>query len=68
MTSFTHLTPHKKPPNATRWSLRMMAARVGIALSAVRKIWKAHPLLTRTSSGRSPHDRSSKKLAHANKH
>jgi len=46
-----HLTLHEKPPDATHWSVRMMAARVGIAPSAVHKIWKAHglkPHLTRT--------------------
>ena len=45
------LTLHEKPPNATHWSLRLMAARVGIAPSAVHKIWQAHelkPHLTRT--------------------
>jgi transposase len=39
-----HLTLHEKPPNATQWSVRTMAARVGIAPSAVHKIWKAHGL------------------------
>ena len=46
-----YLTLNEKPPNATHWSLRTMAARVGIAPSAVHKIWKAHglkPHLTRT--------------------
>jgi transposase len=45
------LTLHEKPPNATHWSLRLMATRVGIAPSAVHKIWKVHglkPHLTRT--------------------
>ena len=45
------LTLHEKPPNATHWSVRVMAARVGIAPSAVHKIWRAHglkPHLTRT--------------------
>jgi transposase len=38
------LTLHQKPPNGTHWSLRTMAARVGIAPSTVRKIWVAHGL------------------------
>ena len=46
-----HLTLNEKPPNATHWSVRTMAARAGIAPSSVQKIWKAHglkPHLTRT--------------------
>ena len=45
------LTLNEKPPNATHWSVRMMAARVGIAPSMVHKIWAAHglkPHLTRS--------------------
>jgi transposase len=45
------LTLHEKPPNATHWSVRTMAARVGIGPSTVHEIWKAHglkPHLTRT--------------------
>jgi transposase len=45
------LTLHEKPPDATHWSERTMAARVGIAPSSVHKIWKAHglkPHLSRT--------------------
>ena len=45
------LTLREKPPNATHWSVRTMAARAGIAPSSVQKIWKAHglkPHLTRT--------------------
>jgi transposase len=38
------LTLHEKPPNATHWSERTMAARVGIAPSSVHKIWHAHGL------------------------
>lgn len=38
------LTLHRKPPNSTHWSLRAMAAAVGIAPSPVRKIWVAHGL------------------------
>src|ERR1700693_4377665 len=45
------LTLHEKPPDATHWSERSMAARVGIAPSSVHKIWRAHglkPHLTKT--------------------
>jgi transposase len=38
------LTLHEKPSNATHWSERTMAARVGIAPSSVHKIWRAHGL------------------------
>ena len=38
------LTLHETPPNATHWSERTMAAKVGIAPSSVHKIWKAHGL------------------------
>jgi transposase len=38
------LTLHEKPPDATHWSERSMAARVGIAPSSVHKIWRAHGL------------------------
>jgi len=54
-----NLTLNEKPPNATHWSVRMMAARVGIAPSAVHKIWAAHglkPHLTRSFKlSRDPH-------------
>src|SRR5277367_5376771 len=46
-----NLTLNEKPPDATHWSERMMAARVGIAPSSVHKIWAAHglkPHLTKT--------------------
>src|SRR5205814_6891961 len=33
-----------KPPDATHWSERTMAARTGIAPSSVHKIWAAHGL------------------------
>jgi transposase len=38
------LTLHETPPDATHWSERTMAARVGIAPSSVHKIWRAHGL------------------------
>src|SRR5271154_351319 len=46
-----NLTLHEKPPDATHWSERTMAARAGIAPSSVHKIWVAHglkPHLTKT--------------------
>ena len=33
-----------KPPAATHWSLRTMAAHVGVAPSQVHAVWKAHRL------------------------
>jgi transposase len=46
-----HMTLHEKPPNATHWSLRSMAAAAGISRTSVQRIWRAHglkPHLTRT--------------------
>ena len=39
----------KSPPDgeATHWTLRAMAARVGLAFSTVRKIWQEHGLMPR---------------------
>src|ERR1700720_2097068 len=39
-----NLTLNDKPPDATHWSERTMAARTGIAPSSVQKIWAAHGL------------------------
>ena len=39
-----NLTLNEKPPDATHWSERTMAARAGIAPSSVHKIWTAHGL------------------------
>ena len=39
-----HMTLHEKPPNATHWSLRSMAAAAGISYSSVQRIWRAHGL------------------------
>ena len=39
-----NLTLNEKPPDATQWSERTMAARAGIAPSSVHKIWAAHGL------------------------
>ena len=38
------MTLHEKPPHATQWSLRSMAAAVGISYSSVQRIWRAHGL------------------------
>ena len=46
-----HMTLHDKPPCATHWSIRGMAAAVGLSRSSVQRIWKAHgfkPHLTKT--------------------
>jgi len=37
-------TLQTRPPNATHWSLRSMAAAQKLAPSTIRKIWKAHGL------------------------
>ena len=45
------MTLHEKPPAATHWSIRSMAAAVGLSRSSVQRIWKAHglkPHLTKT--------------------
>jgi transposase/AraC-like DNA-binding protein len=45
------MTLHEKPPGATHWSIRSMAAAVGLSRSSVQRIWKAHglkPHLTKT--------------------
>ena len=39
-----HMTLHEKPPNATQWSLRSMAAAAGVSYSSVQRIWRAHGL------------------------
>jgi transposase len=44
ITQVVHMTLHEKPPNATHWSLRSMAAAVGISYSSVQRIWRAHGL------------------------
>src|ERR1700688_2464241 len=35
-----HMTLHEKPPNATHWSLRSMAAAADISYSSVQRIWQ----------------------------
>lgn len=37
-------TTREKPPHATHWSTRTMAAAVGISEATVRRIWRAHGL------------------------
>jgi len=37
-------TTQERPPNATHWSTRTMAAQVGISEASVRRIWQAHGL------------------------
>jgi transposase len=39
-----HLTLHEKPPRATHWSVRSMAAAVGLSHTSVQRIWHAHGL------------------------
>ena len=38
------MTLHEKPPNATHWSVRSMAAAAGISHTSVHRIWHAHGL------------------------
>jgi transposase len=38
------MTTQQKPPNATHWSTRTMAAAAGISASSVRRIWRQHGL------------------------
>ena len=35
---------HERPPNATHWSMRSMAAAAGISYSSVQRIWHVHGL------------------------
>lgn len=37
-------TLHETPPEATHWTARAMAKTMGLALSTVQKIWRAHGL------------------------
>ena len=38
------MTTRQKPPHATHWSTRTMAAAAGISESTVRRIWRTHGL------------------------
>jgi transposase len=49
-------TTREKPPHATHWSTRSMAAAVGISEATVRRIWRRH--------GLKPHRVESFKLSH----
>ena len=45
------MTLHKTPSDATHWSLRSMAAAVGLSRSSIQRIWSSHglkPHLTET--------------------
>jgi len=42
--SIVQRTTQTKPPAATHWSTRMMAAAEGVSEATVRRIWKAHGL------------------------
>ena len=52
-----HMTLHAKPPDATHWSVRSMAAAVGLSPSSIQRIWSAQ----------SPQAKSSKKSPAQNK-
>lgn len=38
------MTLHEKPPRSTHWSVRSMAAAVGLSHTSVQRIWQAHGL------------------------
>ncbi len=38
------ITLHEKPPRATHWSVRSMAAVTGLSHTSVQRIWHAHGL------------------------
>jgi transposase len=42
--SIIKLTTSSKPANATHWSTRSMAEKVGVSEATVRRIWRAHGL------------------------
>jgi transposase len=54
-----NLTLHAKPPQATHWSVRTMAAAAGLSPSSIQRIWSAHglkPHLVKTFKlSRDPH-------------
>lgn len=37
-------TLHQKPENATHWSTRSLADKLGVSVSMVQRVWKAHGL------------------------
>ncbi|WP_089723791.1 IS630 family transposase [Candidatus Thiosymbion oneisti] len=38
------LTTQTKPPGATHWSTRTLAAATGVSASSIRRVWRAHGL------------------------
>lgn len=44
-------TLHEKPPAATHWSVRSLAAAVGLSASSVQRIWTAHGLKPHLTKG-----------------
>jgi len=44
VSELVRLTTQEKPDNATHWSTRSMAAKMGISDSTVLRIWRAHGL------------------------
>jgi transposase len=44
VTKVIQKTTQAKPPNATHWSTRLMAAEVGVSDATVRRIWHKHGL------------------------
>lgn len=46
-----HVTLHEKPANATHWSTRTLAQRLGTGATTVRRVWQSNglePHLSRT--------------------
>jgi transposase len=39
-----HATLHERPPQATHWTLRTMAAHTGLSASFIHHVWQAHGL------------------------
>src|SRR5258708_20283396 len=39
-----HLTLNTTPAQATHWSCRTMAAKVGVSPASVQRVWQEHPL------------------------
>lgn len=39
-----HQTLHTRPPHATHWSVRTLAAATGLSASSIQRIWSAHGL------------------------
>lgn len=42
--SIVATTTQEAPPNATHWSTRSLAKRIGVSDSTVRRVWRAHGL------------------------